>query len=1388
MKRELEPYVGPRPFESSLEDQERFFGREREVNEIISLVISHPVTLIYAQSGAGKTSLLNARLIPLLEAKGFEVMPGARMRDPLPRSIAPANIFSFNTLASWKNGEGDLSQLATQSLVEFLKERKHFTNSEGWPLPRIAIFDQFEELFTFHLDHWQHRQNFFEQIRDALEDDHLLRVVFVMREDFIAELDPHASVLPEKLKTRFRLEQLREETALSAVKGPLKNTSLHFAAGVAEQLVRDLLQIPVKTAAGVSEVTGEFVEPVQLQVVCHALWDRLQSTNETEITADHLRAYGDVDQALLNFYERTIREVIQSPEMKGANLKEGALRRWFEQTLITQAGTRGMVFRGPQSTGGLPNVAVDKLESQHIIRAELRGGERWYELSHDRFIEPIKESNRNWLLQYLGAEEMRQRLEEKAALWTDKRRNVSALLDERELPEAERWLETAEAGELGSSEALGAFVQASRMAVDAKEAAHQSQLEQAQALAKAERSRAEAESGRVRQLRWGLVLVSLLLLLMLGLTVFAFQQRSLANNLLFVAQQATADAKKQRNEALRAQAEAEMQKGKAQENYESAQKSLANEKRAKEELEKKNAYAEQQRALAEKQQLIAHHQQQRAESALAETESMRRIAEDSAKKAESEAKKAKSQLLAITASSYLESDPELSVLIASGAIREFTHTRAAEDVLRAGLSSLSSGGRVLHALGNNTMSHYGKVQSVEFSTDGERIMTTGIDMTARLWEARTGRFIAELDSDVKGISYASFSPDGNLIVTTSGDGIARILDGHTGKFIRELTGHIGAVTRAVFSPDGQYVATSSEDKTAIIWNARTGEIIRELLGHMAGVKDLLWSPDGTHLVTEAGDNGRIWDVKTGEFKLLDDLTGEVSAIAFSPDGKMLITERGPGRATVWDTNTGQELVTIGGNKVDSQDQQINRSTITSVAFSEDSRFVIIASSDGDARVWAIQEKEMKVGARLVSELKGHTGSIFRAVFIPNSERVIPGVKLLAATAGGDNTVRIWDAAIGQSLIVLKGHAGGVNSVAFNPQNPSQLITGSDDYTARLWNIEGERLQPELRGHVGGVSSAVFSPDAKSRVVLTTGYDGTVRLWDARTGNSRILRGHSSIVTNAAFSRDGKSLVTSGIDGTAIIWRLNMPGYAPHALKHNRAVYDAEFSPDGERVVTASGDGVARVWDVSTGATVKELKGHKLNVHSASYSPDGRSIVTASGDRTTRIWDSKTFELKRVLVESGVVYSASYSPDSKLIVTASADNTARVWDAETGEILAELKGHTDEVNRAVWSADGRFIATASDDKTARIWEPVMADKSVWRTINILRGHRGKVYSATFSPDTKYIVTASEDGSVRIYPPEMFAVPYDELERLVEERVTRNITKDEWNEILSTLRDQ
>jgi YVTN family beta-propeller protein len=394
---ETGPYIGPRPFERN--DRNLFFARDRETIQIVSLILSNPLTLVYSQSGVGKTSLFNAKILHELEEQyKFETFPSARVRSLLTPDKIPEEVYNVYMLNALQSLEPDISleTLKNYTLSSFLKEYSAKTTVVKYnksAIPRVIVFDQLEELFNLYPENWNDQQrDFFQQIAEALNEDPMLRIVMVIREEYLAHLSAFAYLLPGRLRARFRLERLDKQAALLAVTEPLKQTGCSFAPGVAEKLVNDLLTMRVENIFGkIVNVKGEYVEPVHLQVVCQRLWMKIIASGITEITQEYLKGSADINKALTELYLDAI-----SDAAKQTGVKEDAIRRWFGEKLITSSGTRGIVHREAKSTGGIPNGVVDVLQGRYLIRQEWHSGSRWYELTHDRLIEPILESNKEW--------------------------------------------------------------------------------------------------------------------------------------------------------------------------------------------------------------------------------------------------------------------------------------------------------------------------------------------------------------------------------------------------------------------------------------------------------------------------------------------------------------------------------------------------------------------------------------------------------------------------------------------------------------------------------------------------------------------------------------------------------------------------------------------------------------------------------------------------------------------------------------------------------------------------------------------------------------------------------------------------------------------------------
>jgi predicted house-cleaning noncanonical NTP pyrophosphatase (MazG superfamily) len=520
------PFVGPRPFEK--EDSDRFFGRTRETEELLSLIIAHRAVLVYAQSGAGKSSLLRAGVINRLEEQQYQVLRSARVHGLLPNDVPPEsvqNIFVYHALQYWAatlpSGQTSKDHAKT-TLSEFL--RLVATSSEAGEegsSPLIVIFDQFEEFFTTNAHRWQERQPFFDQLVQALRDLPTMKVVFVMREEYIAQLEPFAELLPEKLRPRMHLERLRGNAARSAVVKPFQSWGLSFDPNAADELMQELSEIRVAEGDKFRETRGEFVEPVQLQVVCQSLWENLpaewkngpnpSSDGSRVITAEYIERFGDVDNALACYYDRSVERASAASE---GRIGEGELRRWFGTALITPTGTRGLAFRGaPGAPWRIPGLALRELEEAHVIRREDRSGTITHELTHDRFIEPIQKSNRKWLARYQDAERVRAKLEEYV------KRESDEFLDEVELREAEEYLNSPEAKILGASPEARQLVRRSRNKLEETKRRQAEELEEA-------RQRAQQQEQVVKLLRrqrvFGIIVLVLGVIVLLVVAALGF--------------------------------------------------------------------------------------------------------------------------------------------------------------------------------------------------------------------------------------------------------------------------------------------------------------------------------------------------------------------------------------------------------------------------------------------------------------------------------------------------------------------------------------------------------------------------------------------------------------------------------------------------------------------------------------------------------------------------------------------------------------------------------------------------------------------------------------------------------------------------------------------------
>ncbi|MBM4068581.1 MAG: hypothetical protein FJ271_06500 [Planctomycetes bacterium] len=369
----------------------------------------------------------------------------------------------------------------------------------------------------------------------------------------------------------------------------------------------------------------------------------------------------------------------------------------------------------------------------------------------------------------------------------------------------------------------------------------------------------------------------------------------------------------------------------------------------------------------------------------------------------------------------------------------------------------------------------GATLSLEFSGDGRHLLVATKENSAKVRKRPLLGVGKEIEEAIPGTPV-------------------RLWDVVNGKEVRAFQGPRGEIGPAAFSPNGKLVLAAERgpqqlntylengnqmgsssgtiaDGQAYIWDAKTGKLVRTLKGHVYGITCSAWAPDSKRVLTAdysigfKADEGaaRIWDIDSGKpIVTLEGNRGGIRLATFSPDGTHVVMLHQPSNyyVEIWDARTGQVVRTRG------------RPTNYKYGQYPDPQMKTIVYKRNDRVVYVDEGGE-----------PGHGGFISHVVYSRDGRRII--------TTSWDRTARVWDAATGKPLLVLRGHIMGVHHAAFSAEG-KRIVTSSDDETARVWDAETGSELFTLAGHKAAVLTAVFSPDGKH--VATASADGSARVW------------------------------------------------------------------------------------------------------------------------------------------------------------------------------------------------------------------------------------------------------------------------------------------------------
>ena len=907
----MNPYPGLRPFEE--EYAQWFFGRDRQISELIERLRGNRFVAVVGLSGSGKSSLVRAGLLPALRAgqlgpagSGWRI---AIMRPGEEPVAALAAELSRSDVLGPSADRAALLEGSSFGLLEATKEGRP-------PGTNLMVFvDQFEDLFRLVRDskldaqRAAHFINLLLTVAEEPRPDFPVYVVITLRSEYLGHCARFYG-LPETLnRSQYLVPRLTPEQLREAVEAPAALTDVEIEPALVQRLLVDASAAPD--------------ELPRLQHLLMRLWEHRERSEAGErMTLERYRhpEIGGLDRALDLHAEETY-ATLSEEQKRIAQRVFQRLTTWDEASRDARrpTGLRELAAVSTASPEAVDEV-VQRFRASHFLTEipAAGGGEPLIDITHESLIRHWDRLNRWAKEEARFAEIFRSLANEQRPLWSEVEVREAIQWRAESRPN-EAWADRYRAGRLSAAlDVLGHFEQ------DLLAAAR-----------------------RRRQFFAGLLGVAIVMTMLSGLALWQWWR---------------ADGLRQESLTRQLAAESVALLPATEDSYIPAAL-LALESMKRRPLLENHAALRQATAVMVRQ--VARLDHQGRVNAVAFSPDGKWVAtgseDQTARVMEAATGKEVARLAHQDNVNAVAFSPD-GKWVATGSADQTARVMEAatgKEVARlahqrwvlavafspdgkwVATGSSDNTARVMEAATGKEvarLAHQGSVRAVAFSPDGKWVATGSEDNTARVMEAATGKEVSRL-AHKRTVYAVAFSPDGKWVATAGGDGTALVMEAATGKEVARLA-HQGHVIAVAFSPDGKWVATGSWDNTARVMEAATGKEVARL-AHRSTVNAVAFSPDGKWVATGSDDNtARVMEAATGKEVARLAHQGLVNAVAFSPDGKWVATGSADGTARMMEAVTGKELVRSQMGGPVGPVSFLGNSTLLVGAFPSDSAFEV----------------------------------------------------------------------------------------------------------------------------------------------------------------------------------------------------------------------------------------------------------------------------------------------------------------------------------------------------------------------------------------------------------------------------------------------------------------